>query len=483
MRTPCSERQSPGFARSSGYPAADLLDHVREGTAYFVDTTLIDQPWLRALVDRWAAYRIAAELDGAQYMGAKVVAIQRFASFAIERDAVQPEDVTRDLLVDYLAHLRTLRREDGEPFSAVSIHRWTSAVNQLLEESRTHGWEPRLPSNARYLKGERPRRKPSEPRFLSEYVMQQLETSDALERIEKPEIRTAMLILMTTGMRIKHVLELTLDCLDATPREGGTAFSLNYIDTKTRKAMRVPLRDDVAVAVQAQQQHIRDRPGIPCDILFPGDRLIGARWVSMSRNKFRRAMDAWLADLNLTDENGKRVMVTPHQFRHTCGTRWINSNVPHRVVMKLLGHKSPSMVDVYAQLHDSTVRDAWEQAQRVNLLGQPIAAAGDDPDTEWLLENLSRATQALPNGYCALPIQQSCPHANACLTCDSFTTGPEFLPVLREQRERHEQLMTAAGSRGQLRLVEINRAPLTNLCNMIAGIEAMTEPADEEQSA
>ena len=46
------------------------------------------------------------------------------------------------------------------------------------------------------------------------------------------------------------------------------------------------------------------------------------------------------------------------------------------------------------------------------------------------------ATQALPNGYCGLPIQKSCPHANACLTCPVFITGPEFLPELREQRHR-----------------------------------------------
>ena len=35
------------------------------------------------------------------------------------------------------------------------------------------------------------------------------------------------------------------------------------------------------------------------------------------------------------------------------------------------------------------------------------------------MENLARAKQTLPNGYCGLPLQQTCPHPNACLTCDS----------------------------------------------------------------
>jgi hypothetical protein len=45
----------------------------------------------------------------------------------------------------------------------------------------------------------------------------------------------------------------------------------------------------------------------------------------------------------------------------------------------------------------------------------PIAAAA------WAKQRLGRATQALPNGYCGLPVQQSCPHANAPLT---ELTGP-----------------------------------------------------------
>ena len=36
-------------------------------------------------------------------------------------------------------------------------------------------------------------------------------------------------------------------------------------------------------------------------------------------------------------------------------------------------------------------------------------------------QNLARAKTALPNGYCGLPLQKSCPHANALLT---ELTGP-----------------------------------------------------------
>jgi hypothetical protein len=55
----------------------------------------------------------------------------------------------------------------------------------------------------------------------------------------------------------------------------------------------------------------------------------------------------------------------------------INRDVAHEVVRRILDHDSPQMTAHYAHLHD---------------------------------------TQALPNGYCGLPRQRSCPHANACLT-------------------------------------------------------------------
>ncbi len=67
-------------------------------------------------------------------------------------------------------------------------------------------------------------------------------------------------------------------------------------------------------------------------------------------------------------------------------------------------------------------------------------------------ENLARAKQTLPNGYCGLPLQQTCPHPNACLTCDNFLTTAQFLPIHIEQLERTEQLQntrektTASGS-------------------------------------
>ena len=81
------------------------------------------------------------------------------------------------------------------------------------------------------------------------------------------------------------------------------------------------------------------------------------------------------------------------------------------------------------------------------------------------------ATQTLSNGYCGLPVQKSCPHANACLTCPVFLTGPEFLPELREQRHRTLTLIEVSSGNGQARVAEMNEQVLTNLDRMIGEIE------------
>jgi len=90
--------------------------------------------------------------------------------------------------------------------------------------------------------------------------------------------------------------------------------------------------------------------------LFPGivDNADGSK--PYSHSTFRRQLVAWQNRIDLRDEAGEPVRVTGHRFRHTLGTRLINSGVPQHVVQKLLGHASPNMTGHYARVHDSTIR-------------------------------------------------------------------------------------------------------------------------------
>lgn len=189
-----------------------------------------------------------------------------------------------------------------------------------------------------------------------------------------------------------------------------------------------------------------------------------------------RRLTRWMVDCDIRDATGQPARVTAHQFRHTLGTRMINNDVPQPAIQRMLDHDSPEMTARYARIHDQTLRREWQRYQdRINVQGNVIRLDPDGPlsDAAWALENLARAKQTLPNGYCGLPLQQTCPHPNACLTCDNFLTTVEFLPQHRDQLTRTEQLIASAQASGAQRLMEINEPVRINLIRIIEGLDAL----------
>ena len=163
----------------------------------------------------------------------------------------------------------------------------------------------------------------------------------------------------------------------------------------------------------------------------------------------------------------------------------INRDVPQEVVRRLLDHDSHAMTAHYARLHDSTVRRHWEAARKVNATGQDVTLEPDGPLAEaaWSKHRLGRATQALPNGFCGLPVRNSCPHANACLTCPTFITTAEFLPQHREQRQQTLQIINSAEARGHQRVVEMNQQILSNLDAIITTLTGDEGDGDDVPEA
>ena len=136
----------------------------------------------------------------------------------------------------------------------------------------------------------------------------------------------------------------------------------------------------------------------------------------------------------------------------------------------------------YARLSDKTVRDHWERARKVDAAGRPVQVQANSPlgEAAWAKQRLSRATQALPNGYCELPMVKTCPHANSCLTCPMFVTTAEFLPQHHAQRQQTLQIITAAEASGQARVAEMNRQVAGNLDKIIASLE---DSGEEKETA
>jgi integrase len=436
----------------------------------------IAQPWLKDLAKRWTRWRLSAGLAaGTCYAGAG--AVTRFAGFLQAAGITGPAQVSRDVLERYLPELHRAVADAGSRRHEIGL------LNTFLHDIRRHQWAASLPPGAMFFPEDYPRQPQALPRFLAEQVMAQVEDPANLARLGNPAYELITLILIRCGLRITDATSITSGCL---ARDPDGAPYLRYFNRKMKREALVPIDEELGKLIGDQQDRARATWPDPPPVLFPrpSANIDGSRPILSAT--YRKALYRWLERCDLRDEHGQPVRLTPHQWRHTLGTRLINRDVPQHIVQKILDHDSPQMTAHYARLSDKTVRDHWDKARKVSATGQPVRISPDGPlgDAAWAKHHLSRATQALPNGYCQLPLVKTCPHANSCLTCPMFLTTAEYLPQHHAQRKQALQIITAAEATGHTRLAEMNRQVAVNLDNIITALEADGgEPKETAASA
>jgi integrase len=429
----------------------------------------IPQPWLRDLVKRWLRWRLGTGL-GLEVARRGLSSLTRFAKFCDNINVPGPLGIDRSVLEWYLADLHA--ELAGRSRHGVHI----GQLHAFLDAVRQHRWAELAPT-AMLFSDDYPKRAERPPRALTEQVMAQVEAVDNLHKWANPSHRLVTLILIRCGLRVTDALRLAHDCIVA-DAEG--APYLRYFNHKMKRQALVPIDEELHQMVVDQQARVTNDLGAPVDVLFPRPTKNPDGRAPTSSATYRAALYRWLQRCDVRDEHGQAVRLTPHQWRHTLGTRLINRDVSQEVVRRILDHDSSQMTSHYARLHDTTVRRHWEAARKVDINGHSVVVDPDSPLAEaaWAKQRLGRATQALPNGFCGLPVQQTCPHANACLTCPMFLTTGEFLPQHHAQRQQVLQIKTAAEAKGQARLAEMNQQVLTNLDRIITTLE---DSADRER--
>ena len=127
--------------------------------------------------------------------------------------------------------------------------------------------------------------------------------------------------------------------------------------------------------------------------------------------------------------------VHPHQLRHTLATQAINRGMSLEAIAALLGHRSMRMTLTYARISDRTVADEYFRVTAAVESGyrntEPIAADVEGPNMRRLAADHRRL---LGNGHCTRPVALDCTFESICERCGFFETGPQFVPILRKQR-------------------------------------------------
>jgi integrase len=439
----------------------------------------INPAWLRIAAKRWARFRLATGTRFSSVAG-DVSALRAFSAFLATRPATPPASeagVDRALIEDYLLHLV------GSGRSAATRTGMLVGLKLFLEHGRRHALLPRLPASAVVYREDLPRREPAVPRFIDEAAMAQLESDNALAQLPDTSTRHLVVVLIETGLRLGDACLLDFDCVMV---DSASWPCLRYHNSKVTTECLMPLSALAAATIAAQQAHVRSRFPAGSPLLFPRERANPDGTRPYVTTTLSKRLHDWCQTIGLRDQTGHPITVTAHRFRHTLGTRMINKGVPVHIVQHYLGHASPQMTNVYAHLHDQTMRAAFEEycTKRVNIAGEALPYDADSPttDAEWIKHNLARVADSLPNGYCGRPPQRDCPHPNACLTCPDFQTTPEFLPVHRAQAATNRTLIARAETDGRFRLVTNMRRVQDSLDAIIPALEALHHDGDDDAS-
>jgi integrase len=117
---------------------------------------------------------------------------------------------------------------------------------------------------------------------------------------------------------------------------------LRFEATKVRADQLIPLSAKAAAAITAQQDYVRQRWPAGSPWLFPGMVRNDDGRKPYSHRTFIQQLETWQRTIDLRDQAGEMVRVIGHQFRHTLGTRLINSGVPQHVVQSFSGMPAPA---------------------------------------------------------------------------------------------------------------------------------------------
>jgi hypothetical protein len=280
-------------------------------------------------------------------------------------------------------------------------------------------------------------------------------------------------ILYEVGMRVSEMLTLQYDCL-MQDREGG--WRIKFYQSKFKQEHTQPVTAEIANIIQAQQREVTDKWGKP-KWLFPNS--IGNPY---SRPDLAHELNRLAIEKNICDSTGKVWWFETHQFRHTFATRQINNGVPHHIIQRLMGHKSPAMTSVYAHIHDKTLKAEYEKAlnnrRLIDISGRVVSenTAADAAELQWLKKHVDART--LPNGYCAIPIALGpCPHPNACYTCPHFRTDQTHLETHRKQLEETRKLVQISHANGWKVQTENNEKLMANLEKIISSLKEVNDVA------
>jgi integrase len=240
-------------------------------------------------------------------------------------------------ILGWLAELWPRLAKSTRSLHAISLRR-------LLEEL---AWTHDLPVLLRLLNPDDvPRPDARLPRPLTP-EQDRLIQQELLRRNDRAS--NALLLLRHTGMRIGECVDLSFDCLRPL---GPQRWALHVPLGKLRTERLVPVDSFVCQLVH------RLRFFRSLDPIEPDGRLLARR-----NNRAVLLVELRAALVEVRTAAGITAHIVPHQFRHTFATEMLRSGVSLPALMKLLGHSTPKMTLLYAEITQTDLQREFHLAR------------------------------------------------------------------------------------------------------------------------
>jgi integrase len=429
----------------------DLTVFGHHGTVSF---TGISQHWLREAAKRWAAdnlpkrrvragRRTSAGLAVRHHIGclARLSESLRMRADRGEHPAVLGR-ADMEAFLHRLAYLESVGQISGD--ARIRACREVRAVLTRIRTmglTRPGGISAGLGEDFAIGQADVPTEpEPGEPnRDLPPEIMQQL--CARLDRLTSPQMRTAVELAIDTGRRPEEICALDFDCL--TRDDDGLPVLIYDNHKANRPARRLPISEQTAAVVIAQQQQVRTRyPHTPVDELklLPTDRRNPGGRRAITGFSLAFAHRTWVDRMPvLRTADGieyDKSKIVLYAYRHSYAQRHADAGVPVEVLRELMSHRKLETTSGYYRVGETRRREAVDRITAMqfdrhgNRIWRQAKALLDS-------EHARRAVGevAVPFGVCAEPTNVkagggACPFRFRCAGCDHFRTDVSYLPDL-----------------------------------------------------
>lgn len=443
-------------------PVIDLNQVCTKGSKALplkIDMQRLKQSWLRDAFREYIRFRSNKTASGTLATHFKFV--RKFSAFLAENyPGLKPSALDRDVLVTYLDNV--MLSVKSESISGGYAVNTISTLKTFLDYSARNEILMLETSGCIYL-ADIPDRPDPEPRYIPEPIVQNM--IQVLSKLPAPW-SLVLVLLLESGGRANEILSLPLNCLK---KDADGDYWLKRFLSKQSKWHSVPIAPEIVALITELKAIVQENYGEHTKYLFPNPT--GAKHLTI--DGLSSAVNKWLKEQGIVDEDGSQWKFQSHSCRHTVGTRMLEQGLAHHFISDFLGHDSAEMTRIYATIKETTARGVANKVhddRRVKRGGKEI----DDYRIQaFKMAKKVRKNvimQRVANGYCTLSVHSaSCVSAVACLECidDHFETTPIFLPKFLSERDEEMDFLNEAKEQGHQRQIEVSENKIALLSAVI----------------